>query len=685
MIRVGVDVGGTFTDFVAFNEETGRIWHLKTLTTPKNPVEGVMNAVEEGLKGEGIENVSVLVHATTLGTNMFLGQTSLKPPLTALITNRGFIDVIEIARQNRPSLYNPYYTKPKPLVPRNLRIGITGRMNHLGEELEPLDEDEVARKTGELCNKGVKVYAVSLLHSYANDSHERRVKEVITRTCPGSVVVLSSEVDPQPMEYERTSTTLVNALLKPLLGAYIEELRTSLSNRGFKGRLLLMQSNGGVTGPEAASRTPAAFVESGPSAGAIAVAYFSRIHRARKALGFDMGGTTAKASSIIDHEPEVTTMYEIGGEVHMGRQVRGSGYPVRYPYIDLAEVSAGGGTIAWVDPGGGLRVGPVSAGSDPGPACYGLGGSEPTITDANLVLGRLPEEIAGGGLRLRRDLAEKALERIARRLGLTVVEVAWSIVKISNTVMSKALRLVSVEKGHDPREFTMYAFGGAGPLHAVEIARDLGVPRVIIPPLPGVFSALGLLVTDYRHSLTRPVVRRAGEVEDSYLETLFEEMEAEANRILEGEGVPVDKRVMRRYVEAKYWGEGYTLQVPYRGTVKSTVEAFHEIHEARYGFSSRDEPVEIVVARVDAVGIVEKPKLEAERRTTGRSVKPVGARRVYFEEGWVEASVYRIASLGPGDTVEGPSIIEAPDSTIVLPPGSAGAMDSAGSIVITLG
>jgi N-methylhydantoinase A len=682
LLKVGVDVGGTFTDLVVFDVETGKIWNLKVITTPRNPVEGVLDAVEKGVNGR-LPEASVLVHATTLGTNMFLGQTGIEPPATVLVTNEGFIDVIEIGRQNRPQLYNPYYKKPKPLIPRNRRIGVKGRISYKGEELEPLDVEGLKDKVRSFCNNGVRVYAVSFLHSYNNPSHEEAAKKAILETCPDAIVVISHEVDPQPMEYERTSTTVVNALLKPLLGEYISRLEHSLREKGFNGNLLLMQSNGGVSGVEAGVKTPAAFVESGPSAGAIAVAYFSRILGTSKSLGFDMGGTTAKASSIINYEPEVTSMYEIGGEVHMGRQVRGSGYPVRFPYIDLAEVSAGGGTIAWVDPGGGLQVGPISAGADPGPACYGRGGEDPTITDANLVLGRLPEVLAGGGLKLDKDLSVKAIRRISDELGMDIVEAAWSIVKISNTIMSKALRLVSVESGHDPREFAMYAFGGAGPLHAVEIARDLGVPRVIIPPLPGVFSALGLLVTDYKHSFTRPIVKLAKEVTDSQMDDLYNGMVAEANKVLDAEKVPVNERVMMKFIEAKYWGQGYTLQVPYAGSVEKTVEAFHELHEKRYGFSSREEPVEFVVARLDAVGRVSKPQFRVEPGRSG-GVEPIATRSVFFENGWAQTSVYDIRNLNPGNRIEGPALIEAPDSTILLPPNTEAVFHNTGALIVDL-
>ncbi|MDK2383390.1 MAG: hydantoinase/oxoprolinase family protein, partial [Candidatus Korarchaeota archaeon] len=348
----------------------------------------------------------------------------------------------EIGRQNRPELYNVFFEKPRPLVPRSRRVGIKGRMDAWGREIEPLDEDEVRRIARRYCGEA-EVFAVSLLHSYRNPAHEQRVKEIVVEECPEAIVVASHEVDPQPKEYERTSTTLVNALLRPMLSRYLRGLQEKLRAMGYGGRLLVMRSSGGVAGASMAIETPAAFIESGPAAGAVAVAYMSSLMGIPRALGFDMGGTTAKASAIINGQPEVVSEYEVGGKVHMGRMLRGSGYPVRFPYIDLAEVSAGGGTIAWVDEGGALRVGPISAGADPGPACYAKGGREPTITDANLILGRLPTLLAGGSISLDPELARKAVGRLASKLGMSVVEVAAGIIRIANTVMARALRLVS--------------------------------------------------------------------------------------------------------------------------------------------------------------------------------------------------------------------------------------------------
>ena len=675
--RIGADIGGTFTDVVGFDDESGELLHLKVLTTPREPWRGLIEGIEK--LGWALDSVEIIVHASTIGTNTFLGQVGLRLPKAVLLTNEGFRDVLEIGRQNRPELYNLFFQRPAPLVPRSRRIGVRGRIGPDGSELEPLDENQVRRIARQWCREA-EVFIISFLHSYRNPSHEQRAKQIIEEECPGTIVVTSYETDPQPKEYERTSTTVVNGLLKPLLARYIEKVVEELERRGFRGKFLVMQSSGGVAGSDEATRYPAAFIESGPAAGAVAVAYFSKLMGVEKALGFDMGGTTAKASTVVNGEPLVVQEYEVGGKVHMGRLLRGSGYPVRYPYIDLAEVSAGGGTIAWIDPGGALRVGPVSAGADPGPACYGRGGTEPTITDANYVLGRLPDELAGGRVKLHRDLAEKALAKLAEKLGMSIVELASSIIRISNTVMARALRLVSVERGYDPREFSMYAFGGAGPLHAAALAAEIGVREVIVPPLPGVFSALGLLVTDYRHDLHKAVVKRADEVSEEELERIYSELEQEATRMLVSEGVKQGDIRITRLLDMRYLGQAYELIVPYRGNIAEAVEAFHEKHRARYGYDMRGEPVVIVNARIVAIGAIPKPRLPRSEPRPYRP-EPRRTRRVFFEEtGWVDTPVYWRPELRPGAEIEGPAVIESDESTALVPPGFAASIDSFYSI-----
>ncbi|MEB3779344.1 MAG: hydantoinase/oxoprolinase family protein [Desulfurococcales archaeon] len=666
-MRVGVDIGGTFTDLVAFDENTGRIIALKVLTTPREPWRGVIEALEGVNRDLSVYNI--LVHATTLGTNMFLGQEGLEPPRGLLITNRGFRDVLEIGRQNRPELYNLYFEKPRPLIPRYMRIGVKGRIDSNGRIIEDIDENEVRVIAREWCGK-VDVFIISMLNSHVNPIHEEAVENIIKGECKDKPIVRGSAIDPLEKEYERTSTAVVNGLLKPLLSRYLETLKTMLVERGYKGPILLMQSNGGLASIDVAIERPAVFIESGPAAGAIAVAYYASLEGIRNALGFDMGGTTAKASSIVGGEPLVVREYEVGAKIHMGRPLRGSGYPVRYPYIDLVEVSAGGGTIAWVDPGGAIRVGPKSAGADPGPACYGLGGDKPTITDANFILGRLPDNLAGGRIRLRRDLAFKAISRLADEAGLDPFEAAWAIVRIANTIMGKALRLVTIERGYDPRDFTLFAFGGAGPLHAVELAEELGVNSIIVPPYPGVFSSLGLLVADYRHDYYKPVLESAfsSGVEER-VNGIAEELSSKAVYTLISEGIGHDRIRVVVSLDMRYRGQAYDLTVQYRGSLDEAIRSFERIHEARYGYTMPGEDILVTSVRVTGYGITVKPMLPKSkpRRVEAR---PYGYREVYFgDEGWINTPIYKRERLRPGENLRGPAIVEGSDSTIVVTPG----------------
>ncbi len=679
MLRVGVDIGGTFTDLVCVNEETLEVRVVKALTTPRNPIVGLLRSMEAGSVKP--ERTHVFVHATTLGTNMFFGQEGLEVPRTALVTTRGFRDVIEIGRQRRPSLYDLFFEKPKPLVGRSDRFEVRERINANGEVLEPLDPEEVRSVACVIRERGYEAVAIVFLHSYVNPKHEVLAKRIILDECLGVEVVASHEVESEPGEYERTSTTVLSAMLRPLLSRYLRRLREELERRGFKGDLLVMQSSGGVVPVEEAVRMPAAFIESGPAAGAVAAACYSRVLGDEMVVAFDMGGTTAKASTIIRGEPEVVYEYEVGGKTHAGRVVKCSGYPVRYPYIDLAEVSAGGGTIAWVDPGGALRVGPKSAGADPGPACYGRGGREPTVTDANLVLGRLGESLAGGAVRLRRDLALEAIRKLADATGSSIEETAHGIVRLANTVMARAMRIVTLEKGFDPRDFTLYAFGGSGPLHAAELAIEMGIRRIVVPVHPGVFSAIGLVLADYRVERARSILKLASELDDSVVEKAYRELEEEALKAISG-CRPSETRIIRR-AGLRYRGQYYDVVVPWMGSVEATVKAFHEKYEALYGFSMPWEPVELSSLRVTVVGVIEKPLLKPlDAREHAPS--PIARRQVFFEsEGWVEVGVYRREELKPGARIPGPAVIEEYGSTTLVPPGFEASLDAYGNIVLT--
>jgi len=674
--RVGIDIGGTFTDLVYFDEISKEFAVVKVSTTPKKPAEGALNAIKTA--GIWLDNVHMLVHATTLGTNMFLGQEGLNPPKLALITTKGFRDVVEIGRQRRAELYNLFFEKPKPIVLRRDRYEVEERINAKGEVITPLNEEELRKIAREIRKKGYEIVVVSFLHSYRNPIHEVKAKEILLDECPGIEVITSHEIDPEYKEYERTSTTIVNAFLKPMMSKYLEDLLTTLRRDGFKGKFFVMQSSGGISTIDYAVKKPAAFVESGPAAGAIAVAYYSKITGDSNVIGFDMGGTTAKASTVVNHEPTITTEYEIGGKVHVGRLVKGSGYPVRFPFIDLAEVSAGGGTIAWIDEGGALRVGPISAGADPGPVCYGKGNTKPTITDANLVLGRLSEELSGGLLKLRKDLAVEAIAKLADELGMDLEETAFGITRLANTVMAKALRIVTVERGYDPRDFTMFVFGGAGALHGIELAEELNIKSVLIPQHAGVFSALGLLLSDYRVDKVKGVLKSAEEVNEEEIEKLYDELVKSAIKDVAVENA--DLKVIRQ-VDMRYRGQAYEITVPWLG-VEGSVEAFHEKHEALYGFRS-DDAVEIVNLRVTAIGIVPKPEIKAEEMKE-YTPKPDYYREVYFD-GWMRTPIYHRNKLKAGARIDGPAVIEDYDTTIVILPDYTAVVDCYRNIRIVRG
>ena len=696
-VRIAVDVGGTFTDVVGVDEGSDEVIRLKVLTTPRDPSEGVIAGISKAIEalrrvrgeGDGVR-VDVVVHATTIGTNTFLGQVGLDVPKVGLITTEGFRDLLEIGRQRRPELYNVFFEKPKPLVPRRLRLTIPERVGPGGQVITPLDEGKVRDAAKVFREEGVESVAICFLHSYANPAHEAKAKEILVEELPSKYVVASHEVDPEYREFERLSTTVVNAALMPVLTKYFAKLDAELRRFGVSGdRLLIMKSDGGFAKPSEAGRVPASTIESGPAAGVIAAAHLAKELGIRNVLSFDMGGTTAKISTIVNGVPEVTEEFEVGGVVHKGRLIKGSGYVVRYPHIDLVEVSAGGGTIAWVDEAGHLRVGPYSAGSDPGPACYGRGGTEPTVTDANLILGRLGEALAGGEVMVRKDLAVKAFEeRICGPAGLGLEEAAHGVIRLANTEMGRAIRIATVEKGYDPREFTLIAFGGAGPMHACELAEELGVTKVVIPQAPGVFSALGLLLADYRHEFKASVLRSATELSDGELEEIYASLEAKALETLSREGVSKDDVVMVRYADLRYVKQSYELSVEAprpipKGGVAKLREAFDRRHEEIYGYSMSDE-VMVVKVRVTAVGKVRKPSLRVVKEAMGDGGDAlVGTREAFFgRTGWVEAKVFRRAALPPGSVIAGPAMIEEYDSVTVVPPGWACWVDGLGNLLL---
>ncbi|MDP6788329.1 MAG: hydantoinase/oxoprolinase family protein [Rhodospirillales bacterium] len=689
--RLGIDVGGTFTDGILINEETGETRIAKVPSTPKDPSIGFLEAVERILREAGIEtrDVGYLVHGTTVATNAII-EGNLSP--TGFITTEGFRDMLEIQRQIRPALYDLLFEKPQPLAPRYLCFGIPERLDATGEVLTALDEKAVAAAAEQLKKEGVEALAVCYLHSYLNPAHEMRTREIVQEVFPDAVVSLSSEVAPEFREYFRASTTVINAGVRPIVERYLSNIEDRLRDAGLKGELLIMQSSGGVLTFEAARTKPVFMVESGPAAGVIVSAHLGQVLGFDNIMSFDMGGTTAKTGLIEHGTPRITKEYEVGTAARAERGAKGAGYPIRTPVIDLVEIGAGGGSIAWVDPGGMLRVGPQSAGADPAPVAYGQGGTEPTITDANLVLHRLDaDHFLGGEMRLDEEAAYQAIkEKCADPLGLDVVEVALGIVEIANTVMSNALRRISVQRGYDPRDFVLVAFGGAGPVHANRLAVELEIPTILVPMSPGTTSAMGLLVTDLKHDYSTTLIQRTDQLDAETVNRLYGEMEERGKKALVGEGMEHASIGFERQVEMRYVGQSYELPIPLGdGKVEDALEGmlrhFHEEHERAYGFAAPDEPVEFVTLRHTAVGSIAKPKLrELPEREGDVKAACRAVRQVFFAEagGFVDCPSYDRYQLAAGGVIEGPAIIEEMDSTTVIHPEFLAEVDRYGNLLI---
>ena len=692
--RLGIDVGGTFTDAMIINEETGEIRIGKVPSTPKDPSIGFLDAVDTILKENNIEaqDVTYVVHGTTVATNAIIEG---KMAATGFITTEGFRDMLEIQRQIRPSLYDLQFEKPQPLVPRYLCFGIPERMDFQGNILTKLDTDSVRDVARQLKKEGVESIAVCYLHAYINNEHEARTEALLKEEFPEAIISLSSEVAPEFREYLRASTTVINAAVRPIVSRYLTSIESRLKAAGLSAELLVMQSNGGVLTFGAASEKPVFMVESGPAAGVIAASYLGNTLGSPNVLSFDMGGTTAKTGLVRKGTPTITKDYEVGVAAGgTGTGVQGAGYPIRTPVIDLVEIGAGGGSIAWVDSGGILRVGPQSAGADPGPVCYGRGGEEPTITDANLVLGRFdPEYFLGGKMKLDVEGATKAIEsKCAKPLGLDLLEVALGIVEIANTAMVNALRRISVQRGYDPREFMLVAFGGAGPVHANRLADQLEIPKTLIPMSPGITSATGLLVTDLKHDYSNTLIQPIDELDLSAIENTYVGMETQGRTALSNEGMEENSIRFIRQVDVRYIGQSYELGIvvepgKFDGVRRDQIlEEFHKEHERAYGFSAPGEPVEIVAIRLTAVGDIAKPTLREIGKTSGGvdSARRT-TRSVYFAEskGFVDCPVYDRYKLSSGDVLQGPAIIEEMDSTTIIHPEYKGDVDRYGNIFLS--
>ena len=679
MLRVGIDVGGTFTDLAAVDDAKGEVLRLKVPSTPRAPERAVIAALEDLLrKGYAAGDVAFLGHSTTIATNALLGQIGLELPRVALVTTHGFRDVIEIGRQNRSAVYDLFVQRPRPLAARADRFTVVERIDAVGNVLGPLDETSVARACEALMQRRPDAVAVCLLNSYVNDAHERRVAQAIEAALPGVPVTRSSEVDPEYREYERFSTAVVNAALAPIVARYLERLTQQLNERSVAATPYVMRSDGGMSSASRVAASPAAIIESGPAAGVIAAASLAATTGDAKLLAFDMGGTTAKAGTIVDGSVQLATEFEAAGKSHSGRAIKGSGYPVRFPFVDLAEVSAGGGTIAWIDDAGSLRVGPLSAGADPGPACYGRSDNA-TVTDANVVLGRLHQtHLLGGTFPIDAARSRAAIETLAQRLGLSVETTSAGIVTLIDAEMAKVLRIVTVERGEDPRAFTLVAYGGGGPLHACALADELGIAHVIVPAHPGIFSAHGLLVADVATHFVEPLLRAIDSASFEELGRTFAGLETRGRGELIEQGVDAATIAFRRTYDARYAGQSFELSIPHGDSLDDVAGAFHRAHRARYGYHVPGERIELVNVRLNATGklagAAESSRSSVTARSSNESSKVL--RRVWIGNAFDDVPVYRRDSLWPNTTVDGPAIIEQYDTTTYVPPGWSAQTDT---------
>jgi N-methylhydantoinase A len=684
--RLGFDVGGTFTDFV-LQSPTGELMAAKRLTTYPDPSEACLAGLDELLTQAGVSwaEIAQALHGTTLGSNVVIER---KARGVGLLTTRGFRDVLIIGREKRYQVYDLQVEKSPPLIPRRLIGEVTERVLADGSVRTPLDAADARRAVRELRSRGVTTFAICLLHAYLNSDHEKRLAAIVAEEAPGSTVTLSHEVSPTFREYERTSTTVVNAYVMTAVREYLRGLGTVMRSRGYGGRLFVMQSSGGVASAEAMERYPVRMIESGPAAGALMAAVYGDLTGHRDLIAFDMGGTTAKLALIEGGRPFTTSAFEL----HRVNNAPGSGLPMNIQAIDLVEIGAGGGSIARARLGV-VAVGPQSASSMPGPVCYGRGGAEPTVTDADLVLGYLnPEYFAGGAMRLQTGAAARAIEeRIAHPLGLNLEEAAWGVHAMVNTNMELATRVVSIERGRDPRELTLIAFGGSGPVHGCRLAQALDIPQVILPAAAGVTAAIGLLAAEVRFDAARTYVRRLDAVDPTVVEAMYAELTAQALEVLQASAAG-GQMALTRTADARYVGQGYELSVPVpAGRLDARALArvrasFDEIYAARYGYASPAEPVEIVTWKLAAVGATPHVSLPKAASRAGEHIRKA-VRQAYFPEtrGYVDCPIYDRYRLGAGMTLTGPAIVEERESTTVLPPGVTATVDEYANLIAAVG
>ncbi len=662
-LRVAVDVGGTFTDVCIFDDADKTMRVTKVPSTPDDPMRAVIGGVERG--EIDLNSVSLFSHGTTVATNALITR---RFPKAALVTTKGFRDVIEIRDGTKDELWDAYKDVSGPYIRRRDRFEVTERVDYSGRVVEALNEDEARELARLLKKRGTTTVAVCFINAFANAENEVRMREILQEEMPEAAVSTSAEILPEIFEHDRFNTTVSNAVLGPLVAGYVERLDTQLKDDGYDGDLLLLHSGGGSMTPAMVKRFPVRLAASGIAAGAIAAKHVAEQCGYDNAVGLDMGGTSTDISLIADGELRVTKEWEVE-----------YGHPIVFPSIEVLTIGAGGGSLAHIDIAGSLRNGPQSAGADPGPACYDQGGTEPTNTDANLLIGRLGTDLAGGAMTLRRDLAEKAVvSTIAEPLGLEPAEAAESILDVANANMADAVRLVSIRRGLDPRDFALLAFGGAGALHGAEVARELGIPTVVVPPSPGVTSALGCLLVDIQHDLSTMYTAVASTADSDDLEQQFAELESTAAERLRHEGVAEADTELKRGISMRYQGQWRSLQVP-MGTgpdaLAEAVRTFHEEHERQFAFRQDDNPVEIYQLHLKALGKTPKPAFTPAEADGSALPEPVERREVYFDGQWHDTLVYDRDALRPEMELSGPAIINQLDSTTVVPPNTTAVID----------
>jgi N-methylhydantoinase A len=683
-MRIGIDVGGTFTDIVVIDDLSGRIHYTKVLTTHGDLARGVIGGIDKilGMVGNSFEQVEYMVHGTTIGTNALIER---KGARTGLLTTEGMRDILEIGRIERPAagLYDIFIDTPLPLVPRYLRLDVRERVGAEGEVVVPLDEDSARQAVQALRNQAVESIAICFLFSFRNPAHEERVREICEEVFPEAAVSISSEIAPEFREFERTSTTVINAYLTPVVERYLDNLEGQLLDRYGEVDLRIMQASGGSMTTEMAKHRAVNVVNSGPAGGALAAAYVGHLTGDEQVISVDMGGTSFDVGVIDRGEPRVAPESQF------------EGFPVKIPILDVEAIGAGGGSLAWIDEGGALNVGPESAGSAPGPACYGLGGERPTVTDANLVLGRLnPDYFLGGEMKLYPELAEAAIiKHVAEPLGVSLEEAASGIIRVVNANMERAISVNSTEKGFDVREFALLPFGGAGPLHAVELAEDLEMKKVVVPPYAGTLSAVGLLVANTRYDFASTVAKNEDQLAPEELLSAFKELEDRGKARLKAQKVSEDQIEILWSADLRYEGQSYEISTPVvrkdtftRADIDEIVRQFHDLHYRIYAYGSVDEKVEFINLRVAAIGKVPEISLAHTGAGDGDAeVARKGSRSVHFpSEGYTDTAIYDRALLQPGHTVRGPALIEEVASTTVITPRLEGTVDAYGNIIISL-